>query len=207
MSSSRMKIRSDWWRSLIACALGLVVLLCSCSGGKKESNEKEEPGKEPSFSVESETGIPAVGDEISLADLRNGRYGIGLEDLVVKLQDGGFESRDEDDIGVLGVGLTDKVAFGDLNGDGITDAAAVLWWSGGGSGSFYFLTAITNRNADPINVGNQPLGDRVDVRSIEIDDGVISVDMLTHSASDPMCCPTLPVTRIFRLEGTQLVEL
>jgi hypothetical protein len=206
MSNSRTA-RFRWWGIFGVLALVAALMLFSCSGEKEKAGEQKAPSGEAGVNVEAETGIPAVGDEISLDDLRNGSFDIGLEGLVVTLQNGEFESRDADAVGVLGVGLTDKVAFGDLNGDGVTDAAAVLWWSDGGSGSFYFLTAVVDRTAYPINVGNQSLGDRVDVKSIEIDDGVISVEMLTHSPSDPMCCPTLPVTRVFRLKGTDLVEM
>jgi len=81
-------------------------------------------------------------------------------------------------------------AFGDLNNDGISDAAVVLTWDGGGSGTFYYLAAVVNQDGKPLNVSTVHLGDSIGIESMNISSGKITLDLLTHSFGDPMCCPT-----------------
>jgi len=98
-------------------------------------------------------------------------------------------------------------AFGDLNGDGVDDAAVILIESSGGSGSFIYLAAVINEDGTPVNVATQFVGDREQVKAISIEDGEITLNMVTHGPDDPMCCPTQEVTKRYRLAGDQLVEL
>jgi hypothetical protein len=102
--------------------------------------------------------------------------------------------------------VPDLRADGDLNGDGSPDAAVILAGSGGGSGTFISLAALPNNGGQPGQGVTTLLGDRVQVRSLSIDSGRITVNLLSHAPTDPMCCPTLDTTRIFRLQGNALVE-
>ena len=97
------------------------------------------------------------------------------------------------------------VAFGDLDGDGIADAAVVVFTSGGGSGTFRYLIAVLDRDGTPEQAARVYLGDRVQVESVTIASGEIVMDMLAHRRSDGLCCPTLNITRGFALRGDQLV--
>ncbi|UCC76247.1 MAG: hypothetical protein JSW37_12135, partial [Anaerolineales bacterium] len=54
----------------------------------------------------------------------------------------------------------DMYAFGDLNGDGVDDAAVVLATSAGGSGTFISLEAVVNEQGTPKHVASAQLGDR-----------------------------------------------
>lgn len=101
----------------------------------------------------------------------------------------------------------DMHAFGDLNNDGVDDAAVVLATSGGGSGTFISLEAVINDNGRPNHVATAMLGDRVELKSISIESGEILVDMITHGPDDPMCCPTLEVGQKYKLQGDTLVQL
>ena len=98
------------------------------------------------------------------------------------------------------------VAYGDLNGDGVGDAAVILAENSGGSGVFVYLVAVINQDGTPVNVATQLLGDRVDLKSVIIKDGEIVVNMITQGPDDPFCCPTMEVTQSYRLEGDQLIE-
>ena len=80
-------------------------------------------------------------------------------------------------------------ASGDLNNDGISDAAVVLAGDGGGSGAFYYLAAIVNQDGEPLNVDTVLIGNSVDIKSIKITSGTIALDLLIHGFGDPMCCP------------------
>ena len=100
--------------------------------------------------------------------------------------------------------LHDPIAFGDLNGDGLRDAAVVLSYSGGGSGTFFYLFAVLNRNGAPVPVGSRDLGDRVRVMSLEISNGNIILMMVAHGPDDGLCCPTQDTVAYFHLHGNDL---
>jgi hypothetical protein len=99
-----------------------------------------------------------------------------------------------------------SVAFGDLDGDGVADAAVVLVTDPGGSGTFYDLVAVLNRDGEPKHVATVPLGDRAQIQALSVASGQMVVRMITHGPDDPMCCPTQEVEQIYALQGTKLVQ-
>jgi hypothetical protein len=104
--------------------------------------------------------------------------------------------------------LTEHVAFGDLNADGVGDAVAVLETDPGGSGVFFELVAVVATDQGPRQVATESLGDRTDVEGVAIDDdGVVAIDLITHGPEDPMCCPTAREQRRYRLVGDSLLPL
>lgn len=98
----------------------------------------------------------------------------------------------------------DRVAFGDLDGDGVQDAAAVFESQRGGSGLFRELAVILNRNGAPLNVATLYLGDRVFVDVVRIKDGVIILDMRLHSLYDAMTAPSAEATFRYRWNGAEV---
>jgi LysM repeat protein len=140
--------------------------------------------------------------------LRNATYQ-GIYDEPVQLADGKYEGEPFVEGGASRptVVFADPfTAFGDLNGDGIEDAAVILAENSGGSGVFIYLAAVVDQDGMPVNAATRLLGDRVEIKSLTIDNGQIVIAMLTQGPDDPFCCPTLEVTLPFRLEGDQLVE-
>ena len=103
--------------------------------------------------------------------------------------------------------IPDVHAFGDLDGDGVKDAAVILATSGGGSGTFISLEAVINDNGTPNHAATVLLGDRVQVKSVTAESGEITVDMVTHGPDDPLCCPTLEVTHKYKRSGETLVQI
>jgi heat shock protein HslJ len=78
---------------------------------------------------------------------------------------------------------------GDLDGDGAEEAVVVLAESSGGSGTFDYL-AVVKRTASGIeNVATAALGDRVQIRSARVDNGMLLVSVVRAGKDDPMCCP------------------
>ena len=126
--------------------------------------------------------------------LRNASYRDGR----VQLQDGVLSRRPEV------WRLHDLIAFGDLDNDGVDDAAVVLSYNGGGSGTFYSLLAVVNENGAPLHVASIGLGDRIRLNSLAITAGVITVKMVAHGPNDGLCCPTQETTATFRLDGKTL---
>jgi hypothetical protein len=99
------------------------------------------------------------------------------------------------------------IAYGDLNGDGLEDAAVFLTTQSGGTGHFIELAAVINRGGRAANAATLPLGDRVGVEAARIEAGVITLDMRVHGPNDGLCCASQFETRRFRLEAGQLSRL
>ncbi len=147
---------------------------------------------------------PALQDVEAMAQeaLANATYlSDYTEDGTVTLVDGEYDDRDA----MIHTVLTDWIAYGDLNGDGIQDAAVLLATNTGGSGVFTELHAVLNTKEGPSDAAYALLGDRVTINALTVTDGVITVDMITQGPDDPMCCPTLPVVTSYTLAGSELV--
>lgn len=151
---------------------------------------------------------PSAAGRLTSDILRNATYQ-GIYDQPVALTDGKYEGEPFVEGGASRptVIFADPfAAFGDLNGDGVEDAAVILVESSGGSGAFIYLAAVINQNGQPVNVATTFLGDRVQPASASIQDGEIVFQGATHAPDDPMCCPTLKTTMKYRLENGALVE-
>jgi uncharacterized membrane protein len=105
----------------------------------------------------------------------------------------------------LVIRLNDTIAFGDLNNDGVNEAAAILITDGGGSGTFRDLVVLTDCNGLPKHIATATLGDRVRVQSLSVQSGHILLEMITHGTDDPMASPSLQVRKQFKLQGHKLV--
>lgn len=89
------------------------------------------------------------------------------------------------------VGLIDHfVLTGDLNGNGLVEAVALLWESSGGSGTRLYLAVMGRHDQKVEDLGTILVGDRVQVRSGAIDDGKIILDVVRTGLEDAACCPT-----------------
>ena len=100
--------------------------------------------------------------------------------------------------------LTDTIAYGTLNGQ--PAAAVVLVTDLGGSGTFYELAVVHLQDGRPVNVATTPLGDRIKVEAVAIQNDQVVVDMVTHAPTDPLCCPTQRVRVTYEVHGDQLIE-
>lgn len=150
------------------------------------------------FAPKQEHGGPAGWDELTVRSR-------ALDNAEVTLREGVYEGPPAapDAASRVTVRLTDRRAFGWMNGG---DAAAVvLATSLGGSGTFSELALLCREGERWLNVDTVDLGDRVAVQSIAVEDDGITVSMLNHGPSDPMCCPTVEQTRRFMLEDGRLV--
>jgi hypothetical protein len=101
--------------------------------------------------------------------------------------------------------VTDFIVRGDLNGDGENEAVAVVAENYGGSGTFVFLAVYQYVNDQAVFLTSVFLDDRPLINSLAVEDAQIFVDALVHNADDPMCCPTLPTTRHYLLNGINLI--
>ena len=100
--------------------------------------------------------------------------------------------------------LSSHIARGELNGEPV--AAVILITDPGGSGTFYDLAVVVERDGYPTHLATANLGDRSQINSLVIENNQIVVDMITHDEDDPMCCPTKHVVVTFELQNGLLVE-
>ena len=101
--------------------------------------------------------------------------------------------------------LMNQAAFGDVTGDEREDAVVVLVSQPGGSGSFYDLAVVHKQEETLANLAHTQLGDRIQIKSLLIENGEIVVDMVTQGPDDAMCCPTQYVSNRYILESGELV--
>ena len=101
----------------------------------------------------------------------------------------------------------EQASLGDLNGDGLEDAAVVLATDPGGSGRFYTLHALTGTAGKPTDAGSVFLGDRIVLRGVAVEAGGVSVDLLDRREDDPMSAPPMiPRQRRYELKEAGLIE-
>ena len=116
------------------------------------------------------------------------------------LVDGTYQSgTDTSQPGYFQATMSDKVAFGDLNGDGVGDAAVSIGLSMGGTGVFEYVVALLNQDGQPVQGGYYYVDDRARIDALTIADLRIVADATVHGPNDPMCCPTLPVQASLQL--------
>ncbi len=153
--------------------------------------------------VQEATAAPLAG--LSVDQLKNAQYQLGTRDdhAVVQLVDGKFQ-QGVDTVDYASIVLTDFVAVGDLNGDGVNEAAAIFFENYGGTGNFAMLAIYTNVNGLPVFLTSVLIDDRPMINGIAIENGELYLDAVTHSFDDPACCPTLATTRRYALVQNQL---
>lgn len=106
------------------------------------------------------------------------------------------------------VRMLEPRAFGDIDGDGFTDAAVVLLYDGGGSGRFVYLAPVLNSPPAPRALPAILLGDRVPVKAISIDKGELQVTVCERAADAPMASRDCrDVTRRYVLNDERLVSV
>jgi hypothetical protein len=100
-------------------------------------------------------------------------------------------------------------AIGDLDGDGQADAVTIVVESTVGTGTFYYMFALMNRDGTAVQVGEPEwLGDRTVIQRLSIDrKGIISIRYITHGDNDPACCPTMKIEDRYRVEAGKLVGI
>jgi hypothetical protein len=105
---------------------------------------------------------------------------------------------------------SDTYAFGDLNGDGADDAAAIVFESTTGTahGIFTVLAVYVNDGGTPRNAVTVSLSPMGPVTLLAIKAGVVTVSGKQLGPNDAFCCPSQPVTKQFILDtsANQLVD-
>ncbi len=149
-----------------------------------------------SYACESASPLTMEKRKNAQYDLRCGR---------VKLQDGNYAFGKDSPF--HSVELTDKMAWGDLNGDGVPDAAIILRTFAGASGVLVEMVAVLNENGSPRQAAAAMLGNKVGVETLSIQSGEIVMYINKHAKDDPLCCPSRWVTEKYTLQGCRLAPV
>jgi hypothetical protein len=100
-----------------------------------------------------------------------------------------------------------NVAVGDLNDDGINDAAFLLTQDGGGSGTFYYVVVALKTSDGYVGTNGILLGDRIAPQTTEIRNGYLLVNYADRKESEPMTAkPSMGKTKYLVVENNELVE-
>jgi len=160
------------------------------------------------FSAGCTSGSAPSVSPLTLEMLKNAEYHSMNFPRPVPLTEGQFVSPapNGDDPSDYVFSLSEWVAYGDIDGDSLPDAAVLLTSWLGGSGLFFELEAVRNDNGKPQNIASAFLGDRVLIHALFIRDGEIVLQMTVHDEDDPFCCPSKDVRWVFRLRGNDLMR-
>ncbi len=189
----------------IAGFLLLTLVISSCGPLKTASDV---PTAAPVLESPPAPTAPPTSIPVLTADqIRNSPYQINARDdhPVVKLSNGQYQQgTDPFSPDYATVFVSDFIAFGALNADGINEAAVVTYENFGGTGNFAILALYRNENGAPVFVTSTLIDDRAKINALEIEDKEIVLDAIVHGSEDPGCCPALPTTRRYALMGGQL---
>lgn len=183
--------------------LGITPLACSALSSPASFSTPETAPVTQAVSTPAPS-IPAL----TADQVKNAQYQLVFQDThkTVQLTNGVYQSTtDPASPDYADVRLAEQIALGDLNGDGIGDAAVLLAENYGGSGVFVSVVAVLNQNGQPVQAAAQTVDDRPQINSLSIQNGEIVLDAVIHGPNDPACCPAQPIKESYRFAGGKLV--
>jgi len=143
---------------------------------------------------------------LSAEQIRNGPYQLGFTDAlrIVQLSNGRYQEGVPGDGNYVEIHVTDFIALGDINGDGLNEAAALVAEDYGGTGVFVFLALYVAKAGEPEFLTSVFIDDRPVIESLGFEENQIFLGSITHDADDPFCCATLKNERHYRLIDNHL---
>ena len=201
VSHYRIDTRAETKRMLLIFVI-FAVFLFGCNPASLSPTPA--PTSEPTSLPDTPTPVPDY-----ITRIRNSEYQLGLTDAlkVVQLTDGKFEQGTPSGTDYTNVTMTDTIARGDLNNDGVDEVAALVAENYGGSGVFVFLAVYKDVNGTFKFQTSILLDDRAQPNKLSIEDGEIYLDATIHATNDPMCCPTLQTTRHYVLTQNNQLDM
>ena len=186
--------------SRFSLILLLVILIgCRPATPPPTSIDQTQVTSEP---IEEQTPSPATPTTVSeeIQEIRNTPYQLSATDTlqVVQLTDGKFEQGTPGSDNFMSAVMTDFAALGDLTGDGIDEAAALVSENYGGTGVFVFLAVYSQVDGVWTFQTSSMVDDRPQLTALSIANNEIFLDAIIHGMDDPMCCPTVRTTRHYR---------
>jgi heat shock protein HslJ len=163
------------------------------------------PVAEEAAPADAEAG-PAEGLGSPEETLANMTYTGIFDDQPVTLVDGIAEIEEPGSGTPIVRLVASGTALGDLNGDGEQDAVALLEYNSSGSGRFVYIAPVLNVETAPVAGPATMIGDRIQVKSLEVVDGEVVSESIEQGEGDAACCPSTNMRRTFALQDGALVE-
>jgi hypothetical protein len=139
----------------------------------------------------------------SLNQLKNATYTLSAANgLQVTLVDGQFDIRDSAKNTRASGQLIAPVTYGDVDGDGVTDAVVIIAVNTGGSGTFHELIVLL---ASKGQAASRMMGDRISEKQLGIKDGKITLDYLRAGPKDGLCCPSQLARTVLQYKNGELL--
>ena len=199
------------WRHNLFILHGLL-LLCTLFVGCNPASPSPVPATasetaslpNPTSSASAPTTIPDY-----VTKIRNAEYQLGITEALrmVQLTDGKFQQGTAGAPDYVSVNVTDFIASGDLNGDGVDEIAALIAENYGGSGTFVFLVIYSDADGKLTFQTSALVDDRPALNALSIKNGEVFLDAATRDADDPFCCPTLKTNRHYTLLVDNQLEM
>jgi hypothetical protein len=104
-----------------------------------------------------------------------------IDDTPFHLSRGRSELEDGTSLALFG-----NPVYGDLDADGDTDAAVLLVYNGGGSGTFFYAALAINTNGTYTSRNTLFIGDRIAPQTIKIHDGRAVYNYAERGSDEPM---------------------
>lgn len=150
----------------------------------------------PGATASSASPTPGIRPPLTVEKLKNAEYYF-LAKGPVKLVNGKYEDPSTKRIYTM----SEVVAYGDINKDGIKDAVTVLKVTIPNQGDFSYLVALLNEGGNPKNISSEFMGPQIVTKSLKVNsDNSIEAVMDQFQAGDPACCPSLKITRTYKLK-------
>jgi heat shock protein HslJ len=187
-------------RKLIAArtAAVTVALLALCSYG---CSQKESPPPA--------AAAPAGPPPVPTADQLRAATVSGVFEQAVTLADGVYHGAPAEAGAAAHPMLTlwePAIAFGDVDGAAGNEAVALLSSTTGGSGEFVHVAVFGVRDGALANLGTAPVGDRVRLQNLWLQQGKIIMDVVEAGPKDAACCPTQLARKTYAMEGGTLKQ-
>ena len=132
-----------------------------------------------------------------------------IEGQSISLKNGSFET--EAAPGAVEIVTTEyfgNAVRGDFNNDGTQDIAFILTQGGGGTGVFYYVVVALKTTEGYQGTNGIALGDRIAPQNLNWRNGEIVANYADRTASESYADePTLGVSKYFKVQGRQLVEI
>ncbi len=157
-----------------------------------------------SIAAAEQAGVDSGAD---LALLEAAAVGGIYEGQLVQLTDGVYEGPPYVEGGAARprvVLLREMYARGELGGPTGEELVGLFSETSGGSGERIYVAAFGTAGGSAVNFGTALVGDRAKLRSLDIRDGLIFIDVVEAGPEQPMCCGTQLARKSYRLEADGL---
>ncbi len=186
----------------IVVILGIALLVFLSS-----SRDTTAPEEVPEVNEQEEV-TERVSPDSASSNIDLGNTTFTVNDKSVSLVNGSFEESVVGSSGAFRVKLLEGSAFADVNDDNVRDAVVLLREETGGTGIFYYTAVVLADGGTGTATNSVFIGDRIRIKKITIEQGVISIDVLERNEGEAMAAePTQSRTYRFRVDGQSLVVL